>query len=72
MDQSALLILTKIHIPTKLEFLSFSPITFLLLILMNYVRDESFREILAPTSSSGSHIIYAALYSAHRCTFQAF
>ena len=35
---------------------------------VNYVRDESCRGILAPTSPSGSDIIDAAIYSAHRCT----
>ena len=41
---------------------------FLLLILVNYVRDESCKEILAPTSPSSSDIIDTAIYSAHRCT----
>ena len=46
----------------------FSAITFLLLILVNCIRDESCREKLAPTSPSGSNIIDAAINSAHRCT----
>ena len=41
---------------------------FFLLILVNYVGDESCREILAQSSQSGSDIIDAAIYSAHRCT----
>ena len=41
---------------------------FLLLILVNCVRDESCKEILAPTSPSGSDMIDAAIYCAHRCT----
>ena len=36
--------------------------------LVNCVRDESYREKLAPTSPSGSNIIDAAINSAHRCT----
>ena len=41
---------------------------FLLLILVNCVRDKSCREKLAPTSPSGSNIIETAINSAHRCT----
>ena len=41
---------------------------FLLMILVNCVRDESCREKLAPTSPSGSYIIDAAINSAHKCT----
>ena len=39
-----------------------------LMILVNYVRDESCREILAQNSPSGSDIIDATINSAHRCT----
>ena len=56
----------------KLDFLCFShwfsEITFLLLILVSCVRDESFREKLAPTSPSGSNVIDAAISSAQGCT----
>ena len=36
------------------------------------LRDKSCREILAPASQSGSDIIDAATYSAHRCSIRAF
>ena len=74
MDQSALPSLTKIHIHTKLKFfcffftLIFGGNFFFIIVLVNYVRVESCREILAPTSPSVSDIIDAAIKSAHRCT----
>ena len=46
----------------------FWAITFLLLILVNCVLDESCKEKLAPTSPSGSNVIDAAIHYAHRYT----
>ena len=73
MDQSAMPILTKIHIPTKHKFIYFVFHINLrrylfIFVLVNCVRDESCREILAPTSPSGIDIIDTAIISAHRCT----
>ena len=41
---------------------------FLLLILVNYVRDDSRKKILAPSSPNGFDIIDDAICSTHRCT----
>ena len=60
------------EVDTKLIFyvfhIDFRRLLFLLLILVNCVRDESCKEKLAPTSPSGSNIIETSINSAHRCT----